>query len=551
MILKPIDTEIKPEQFFGTDVSNASVKNPEIKKVRIGAFEVQLCYKVPKNNKKIILLHSKLQNGSWPSFSNVLNEIAKHMPVFNLKVRVYDAENVKDRYPNLEDEELKKILGSKVENIKVNLYKIRSKKIEDICSMAKEELDESINPKKRKEVIMKTRREDRESYSSLPIINTITTIHSNRPSTFKSQSKSIKSALGNVTILTKENKLIENKEKIDLFKGELLVSLFTTNNGKLNFSNLPYDTYLIEVEESANYHGNALIFSLDEINSEKNLKRYIPVYTQTQSYAKIFVYSENKEKNEDEKVFGAEVLVKNITRKNFENETTLDDSNFQIKLKENPKIVGRYEGLLVPGTYAVVISKKGFALFTKDIEFKSEENIINLKIEKEIEYKLKLKVISYDKFLPLENAHIKLSCGINDSVVEGVTNEKGKYEFNMSSKEDFTTVYVTRQGFFPCQRTVVRSSIEECKKGIKINVLMIHEEILQKEHSVMIVTYSNNIEENFQPLYLYANKSKKFLEFLVGNYSDITYSDLQSEYGLMTSNFKLRINILLIINLIV
>jgi hypothetical protein len=283
--------------------------------------------------------------------------------------------------------------------------------------------------------------------------------------------------------------------------------LFTTNNGKLNFSNMPYDTYLIEVEESANYHGNAMIFSLDQIYSEKNLKRYIPVYTQTQSYVKIFVYSENKEKNEDEKVFGAEVFVKNITRKNYENETTLDDSNFQIKLKENPKILGRYEGLLVPGTYAVVISKKGFALFTKDIEFKSEENIINLKIEKEIEYKLKLRVISYDKFLPLENAHIKLSCGINDSIVEGVTNEKGKYEFIMSSREDFTTLYVTRQGFFPCQRTVVRSSIEECKKGIKINVLMIPEEILQKEHSVMIVTYSNNIEENFQPLYLYANKS--------------------------------------------
>ncbi len=511
VILKPIDNEIKPDQFFGTDITKINTINSDIKQVRIGAMEVQLCYKLQKSNKKVFFIHSKLQTGHWPSIQNVLNDVAKNMPTFNLNLRAFDAENVKDRYQDLKDDELKKILGSKIENVKVNLYKIKSKKIQDFSDSAKNEVENTINPKKRIEMMSKTKKEIKESYSSLPIIhNNYNSFHLNRPSTHKSHMKSVKSSSQNFTIFTKENTLIRDKEKIDLLKGDILVSLYTSDNGKLKFKNTPYDSYLIEVEESPNYHGCAMIFSLDQIKSDKKVKRYIPLYTQTQSYVKLFVYSENKDKNEDEKVIDAEVLVNNIGNLSMEKEMLYDDSGFKIKLKENPKILGRYEGIIVPGKYSVTISKKGFSLFTKDMDFIPEENIINIKIEKEIEYFFKVKIISYDKFQPVENANIKLSCGINDLVVEGVTNAKGKYKFNISSREDFTTIYVSRIGYFPCQRTYVRNSIEECAKGIKMIVLLIPEAIVQKEHSVIMVTYCNNYEENFVPSYLFSNTSITF-----------------------------------------
>lgn len=509
VILKPIDNEIKPEQFFGTDITKMNTNNPYLKQVRIGAMEVQLCYKLQKSNSKVFLIHSKLQSGSWPNIQNVLNDVAKNMPTFNLNLRVFDAENVKDRYPNLKDEELKTLIGSKIENVKVNLYKIRSKKVQDISDSAKNEIENTINPKKRIEMMSKTKKEMKESYSSLPIIhNNYNSFHLNRPLTHKSQLKSVNSSSQNFTIFTKENKLIRDKEKIDMLKGDMLVSLYTSDNGKLKFKNLPYDSYLIEVEESPNYHGCAMIFSLDQIKSDKKVNRYIPLYTQTQSYVKLFVYSENKEKNEDEKVIDAEVLVNNFGNLTMEKEILYDDSGFKIKLKENLKILGRYEGIIVPGKYSVTIRKKGFALFTKDMDFIPGENILNLKIEKEIEYFFKVKIISYDKFQPVENANIKLSFGIDDSVIEGVSNVKGKYKFKISSREDFTTIYVSRIGYFPCQRTYVRNSIEECAKGIKMKVLLVPEAIVQKEHSVIMVTYCNNYEENFVPSYLFSNASK-------------------------------------------
>ena len=38
-------------------------------------------------------------------------------------------------------------------------------------------------------------------------------------------------------------------------------------------------------------------------------------------------------------------------------------------------------------------------------------------------------------------------------------------------------------------------------------VLLIPEAIVQKEHSVIMVTYCNNYEENFVPSYLFSNTS--------------------------------------------
>ena len=101
VLLKPIETDIKIAngyKFPKVDAKGFSKKqyiNDQFKEVRIGAFEVELCFKY-NGKPQIVLLHSKLEAKQWPKIETILSKIVSYMPKFMSKIIVYQKETDED-----------------------------------------------------------------------------------------------------------------------------------------------------------------------------------------------------------------------------------------------------------------------------------------------------------------------------------------------------------------------------------------------------------------------------------------------------------------------
>jgi hypothetical protein len=118
-------------------------------------------------------------------------------------------------------------------------------------------------------------------------------------------------------------------------------------------------------------------------------------------------------------------------------------------------------------------------------------------------------VINYDKFTSVENAHIRVCLGNSDVILDGISNSEGICDFDSNIKDQFLTILVDKQGFFNSQRTFIRDFNESEKKPREVNVILVRESFILKENCIMIITYSNLIEENFEPQFQYSDASKK------------------------------------------
>lgn len=405
IILKPIDTQILNTN--SNYSNNNNIIDHRFKEVRIGAFEIQLAYvfKDDNNIKKlqIIEIFSKLKLKQWPSLNSVLEKIMKNVPKLNLFINVYDKEEEDKEIKEEENKEVdskekitsKNILFSKFENIKINLYNLKDNQIKELADLANEELERILNPKMRK-IFLKQNQENINNLilspqnnnnnnnklstfrpvSSLSNFNDLSKINSSRLYSARSNSSCLRplssvsvfksSMLSKIVSNREKNiELLEDKESIDKHKGTLIRTNFTNLEGLCILNSLPYDSYLIEVEDSKSFLCSGFFLKFKRINESSNVTKLIPLSKQINGYLELFVYY-----NLDKKDFNmillsnAEIIIQKV---NNEDEAFLDafNDNEQLLIKENKKIQGRYNSIVSPGKYLLSVECKGYEVIFK------------------------------------------------------------------------------------------------------------------------------------------------------------------------------------------
>jgi hypothetical protein len=260
------------------------------KEVRIGAMEIQLGMK-KAGKTEIVQIFSKLNSGMWPSIGNILNNLAKNMPILNISGKVYDKEEGLDR-----DKE-KAELFSPFENIKINLYQLSSEQIKELIMMADDELSSVLNPKKRKEAIKRGRTEESTGMmqlsGSLPRPITSRSKMTERLSsavTYSTRPLSTASRFRLSKISARDNEILEDKDKTYSMKGLMIRSTFTDLNGEFSLKELPYDSYLLEVEDSRNFQMTSVIVKNNHYIENLNIQKILGLRRQINSYLEIYVY---------------------------------------------------------------------------------------------------------------------------------------------------------------------------------------------------------------------------------------------------------------------
>lgn len=181
----------------------------------------------------------------------------------------------------------------------------------------------------------------------------------------------------NLNIRERENIEIEDKEKIEgnciikiVLKGDLIRSYFTNKKGWVNLENLPYNTYLIEIEESKNFMVSSTILKFTKLMESSTIKKFFGLRRQIHCYVDLYLYYNSRQNTSDPDnmvlIEGGEIYLKKINENpNF---VYVEDENGKLKLyienkfslKENKKFKGRYQQIVTPGKYLIEVTKPGY-----------------------------------------------------------------------------------------------------------------------------------------------------------------------------------------------
>ena len=351
-----IKTILKP-----TDLNN--------KMNRAGAFEIQLGMKFNEQT-NIVNLFSKLNSGHWPNFKNILNKINYHMPMLTFKFQVYDKDEsdnsestiIESSYNESKTENNKNGIirkPSKYENIKINLYEYNNEIMDKYYKEAQKTLDFIYNAKKRFEILLTEK-------------NTLD-VNEQLIKTNLNNTNNINLNVSNNTLI-KKGDLIEDLSIIDNFKGKFLSSGYTDRLGFLYFENVPYDSYLIEVETNNKFVGVGYIVQFKKIYKTQKDNKYVftkifGLKRQTNSFLEVYLFSNSKKEDNFEINFinGAKILLRQIG-----NESQI------LELKE--RIKGKYEIIAEPGDYIINVLINGKEVSNKDINLNSGLNKINIEL---------------------------------------------------------------------------------------------------------------------------------------------------------------------------
>jgi hypothetical protein len=361
------------------------------------------------NNKtKIITLFSKINSGSWPNIYSILNKIMKHVPLLNLKITLYNNEEGLDE----REKEIQILLEnfklpSKLYNIKVNLYEYYPEQLEKYFYENDDSLDQIFNPKRRTQILKEEIENNNNKYtqkfnniisqrpkSSYSYYNNNKSILTERtfsnPNSNNSFYSTLYSSNTNSNIYSNKSKLIiEDSTQLKKMKGKLLSSAFSDKDGIIFIENVPYDSYIIEVENCQNFKSCGIfvqfnkIFEYDELNNPYKNKlftynRIIGLTKQIDSYVQVFIYFINEE-GTNELIDNAKVT---LIRKYFgDNDLYLNDIE-EFNFKENKNIKGRYEIITTPGECIIKVFKIGFEETSKEVNLKLGDNKINIELKK-------------------------------------------------------------------------------------------------------------------------------------------------------------------------
>lgn len=367
--LKPIDT------------SNNKIN-------RIGAFEIQLGMKI-NNKTNIYNLFSKLNTGQWPNFHNILNKISSYVPVFDFKFQIYDKEegensestilescineskvneNSNNLNKNAKNEILKK--PSKYENIKINLYSYNCEQIEHCCKEASNALEAIFNAKRKIELYYESNNTQNETINNNILLTKTSNFSNNNSNNVNNMNKSKNNRKGEI---------IEEISAINKIKGKILSTGYTDKFGFLYFKNVPFDSYVIEIESNQKFMGCGALIQFKKIyQSQKNNENYIftkifGLKRQIEAYLEVYLFSNDKKDNKYEINFvkGANVFL----QKYGEQENEIEK---KIKLKENIK--GKYEIITTPGVGVIVVIQNEKEIANKEVSLNSGLNKLNIEI---------------------------------------------------------------------------------------------------------------------------------------------------------------------------
>ena len=174
------------------------------------------------------------------------------------------------------------------------------------------------------------------------------------------------------------------------------------------------------------------------------------------------------------------------------------------------------------------------------------EQKINITLEGEKSFKLKVTTYNYENFFPLENVHIKVNPPNDDQVLEGLSDQNGSYIFETSRNHDYLTITAVKGGYLLGQRTFVKdlsglvqnTDIGNTSKDVnevqtEMVIIMVKESLILQEKAIVFISYSSCYGENFEPLFLYSDK--------VSDYIEIQCSDTQKDIGVLSTQFRISI----------
>lgn len=118
--------------------------------------------------------------------------------------------------------------------------------------------------------------------------------------------------------LSKKGEIIEDLSLINQIKGKLLCSGYTDKLGFLYFENVPFDSYVIEIENSKRFLGCGALIQFKKIfQGRNNNENYIfnkifGLKKQTNAYVEVYLFSNEVKENKCEINFisGAKVFLR-------------------------------------------------------------------------------------------------------------------------------------------------------------------------------------------------------------------------------------------------
>jgi hypothetical protein len=334
--------------------------------IRAGAFEIQLGMKI-NGQTNIINLFSKLKSGQWPSFRNILNKINIHMPILSFKLQVYDKEEGdntessiidntinESKAENLNKNEIVK-KSSKYENIKINIYEYNNEAMDKYFKEAQKTLDFIYDAKKRMEILLTENSTDNNDQ-------------------LNKTNNSFNLNISNNNNLFKKGEIIEDLSVLEKCKGKLLCTGYTDRLGFLYFDNVPYDSYLIEVETNYKFLGQGYVAQFKKIYKTQNDNKYVfskifGLKRQTNAFLEIYLFSNENKDNKFEINFidGAKIILK---RK---------DNNSDV-FEMSEKMKGKYEIITEPGEVLIIVIIKGKEKFSKEIFLNNGLNTLRIEL---------------------------------------------------------------------------------------------------------------------------------------------------------------------------
>ncbi len=555
VLLKPIETDIKKGEGYKlpkVDKKGNCEKqyiNDQFKDVRIGAFEIQLCYKTKlQSEPQIVLLHSKLETKQWPKIDTILSKIVSYLPVFKARIIVYQKETEeedqiqkeeeKNSYEeaqiqnseqgqNNNNEKIDTFKNGLIEGLKINVYLQKNSQITQISNSSWEEIQNEKDPHKRR--IMNKEKlilEKQEMYKSGVIENK--KFNRSRPSSAYSNRKNYSiyktsrpsSSKNRISLYTdndyinsgenpmEQNLIFDQKESLKL-KGKLIICKYTNSKGYIDIGPLPYDSYYIEVSESRQYRSIGMCLVFNKISNKSNnlIKRYIGLYTQENSFTQLHVFETKKDDQNKEDpihISNATVTIEAVREENDEDYLGKKEWKFEIKEKENSP--GIFEQTVPPGKYLLKIQKDDYETIAKTYILQKGLNCINVELFKERTCKLLIKVFNYEKLMqnihsPVQNADVVIYQNANEILEQGITNDKGELEYIVDKGEDFLTIVINKMGFFPIQRTFIRDKNmiinEEDQYYDEMSFFLVKKNFIYNTRCMLFTTYSNIKKNNF------------------------------------------------------
>ena len=591
VILKPIDTDILKEEKYKlpkVDLKGNSEKkfvNDKFKDVRIGAFEVQICFKKNGEDLKMALLHSKLQTKQFPDILKILDKIVSYLPTFSGKIITYEKEEDKNEISkeNINDEIYKKGL---LEGLQINIYLLNNIKVLNIANDARNDIQNQQDPHKRQVMIEEEKIRKKEnmfkndtsirSYGNksrpMSSLTGYKGFHKSQSMTDLARPNTSKTfLLGNnnynnnlnineSSILSSsfafknsKNNYILDKNKSKSLKGKLILSKYTNKEGIIDIGPLPYDSYFIEVQESKQYRsiGMTLTFNTLNLKNKNYIRKYIGLFTQENSFIQLHVYELNKDQNgtEDPIHLGkAKVTLKKISILNSEagdeniNQNSQNEDNFEKKIKINEKInaPGIFEHTVAPGRYLLEVEKYNYETIRKFIDLEKGANTINVEMSIERCCNLHIFVYNYEKFqeesyVPIHNADITIYQNSSEILEESITNGKGEVNYIVNKGEDFLTVVVSKLGYYPVQRVFIRNKEAQINESGEyeenLTFFLVKESFILENNCILCVTYSSLVDVNFDPNAIQISDNIK-------NRLNLSCYDGQKENGVISTFIK-------------